>query len=199
MGTLEERIKHLVTFLESKKNVVLFIDEIATIFHRGNHSNDSFSNIAEQLKPYIGNWTVIGGTTPRDLGLIPDLDTAFGRRFNKIMLLPPTSRECVMMLQSFMGSVNFKRVYPNFSLPPKVLEVIFFLTDLTINKLNPAAEAQPSVAIQFLDEFAQKNSQLTITTDHSVIAKAIATSFKEKYGLVPQELEEKIVEFINSE
>ncbi len=152
VGGLEKKIRRLVAFLKSNENVILFIDEIHVAFQSGNHSGNSAANVAELLKPHIEeNVTIIGGTTPRDLKKIGNLDTAFCRRFEMVHLSALTNSECVTTLKGFMESEKFKRTYPNFYLDEKLLSAIVVMTNLTI---KTDGEVQPSVAIKCLERIA---------------------------------------------
>ncbi|KAH3673711.1 hypothetical protein WICPIJ_009693 [Wickerhamomyces pijperi] len=95
-GDFEERLKGVLKEIEdSKILIVLFIDEIHMLMGNG---KDDAANI---LKPALsrGNLKVIGATTNSEYRQIVEKDGAFERRFQKIDVREPTTRETVAILR----------------------------------------------------------------------------------------------------
>ena len=95
-GDFEERLKGVLKEIEqSKVLIILFIDEIHMLMGNG---KDDAANI---LKPALsrGNLKVIGATTNNEYRQIVEKDGAFERRFQKIDVKEPTTRETVAILR----------------------------------------------------------------------------------------------------
>ncbi len=93
-GDFEERLKRVLSELNSRDNVILFIDEIHTIVGAGAVSGGSMdaSNI---LKPALalGKMRCIGSTTFEEYRKHFDRDRALSRRFQKIDITEPSIEE----------------------------------------------------------------------------------------------------------
>ncbi len=99
-GDFEKRLKDVINALRSKKNAILFIDEIHTIVGAGATSGGAMdaSNI---LKPALalGELRCIGATTFEEYKNHFEKDRALSRRFEKIELPEPTARESFLILK----------------------------------------------------------------------------------------------------
>ena len=98
-GDFEERLKAVISELESNKEAVLFIDEIHTVVGAGATSGGSLdaSNI---LKPALANGGLrcIGSTTYKEFRNYFEKDRALVRRFQKIDVPEPSESEAVQIL-----------------------------------------------------------------------------------------------------
>ncbi|SCW01088.1 LAFE_0D04808g1_1 [Lachancea fermentati] len=95
-GDFEERLKGVLKEIEESKTlIVLFIDEIHMLMGNG---KDDAANI---LKPALsrGHLKVIGATTNNEYRAIVEKDGAFERRFQKIDVQEPTTRQTVAILR----------------------------------------------------------------------------------------------------
>jgi ATP-dependent Clp protease ATP-binding subunit ClpA len=99
-GDFEQRLKGVISELQKRKNVILFIDEIHTIVGAGATSSGSMdaSNI---LKPVLANGEIrcIGSTTYEEYKNHFEKDRALSRRFEKIEVSEPTIEESVKILK----------------------------------------------------------------------------------------------------
>jgi ATP-dependent Clp protease ATP-binding subunit ClpA len=99
-GDFEQRLKGILTALKSKKDAILFIDEIHTIVGAGATSSGSMdaSNI---LKPVLatGEIRCIGSTTYEEYKNHFEKDRALSRRFEKIEVAEPTVAETYKILK----------------------------------------------------------------------------------------------------
>ena len=86
-GQLEERATKLIKEIKANKNIILFIDEIHTIFSNKVGSTSS-SNLNNFLKPYLssGEVQVIGITTYDEYRSSIGKDKALARRFQNITI-----------------------------------------------------------------------------------------------------------------
>ncbi|NNK02132.1 MAG: AAA domain-containing protein, partial [Desulfatitalea sp.] len=99
-GDFEQRLKGVISELQKRKDVVLFIDEIHTIVGAGATSSGSMdaSNI---LKPVLANGEIrcIGSTTYEEYKNHFEKDRALSRRFEKIEIAEPSIDESVKILK----------------------------------------------------------------------------------------------------
>jgi ATP-dependent Clp protease ATP-binding subunit ClpC len=98
-GQFEERMKSVLAELEKSPDVIIFIDELHTIIGAGGASGSlDASNI---FKPALarGEIQVIGATTLDEYRKYIEKDGALERRFQKIMVEPPTEEETIQILR----------------------------------------------------------------------------------------------------
>ncbi len=93
-GDFEERLKAVITKLQEKEHVILFIDEIHTIVGAGAVSGGSV-DAANILKPVLasGHVRCIGATTYEEYKNLFEKDRALSRRFQKIDIPEPSAEE----------------------------------------------------------------------------------------------------------
>jgi ATP-dependent Clp protease ATP-binding subunit ClpC len=98
-GQFEERLKGLMHELESARDVILFIDELHTIVGAGSASGSL--DAANMFKPALsrGEIQVIGATTLDEYRRYVEKDGALERRFQKVMVSPPTIDDCLGILE----------------------------------------------------------------------------------------------------
>lgn len=107
-GQFEERIKAIMTELEKSRDVILFIDEIHTIVGAGGATGSlDASNI---FKPALarGELQCIGASTLDEYRQYIEKDGALDRRFQKVLIEPPSADEAKMIL------MNIKEKYEDF-------------------------------------------------------------------------------------
>ena len=98
-GQFEERIKAVMNEVRRAKNVILFVDELHTIVGAG--GAEGAIDAANVLKPALsrGEIQVIGATTLDEYRKHIEKDGALERRFQTIMVDPPTKRETLDILR----------------------------------------------------------------------------------------------------
>jgi len=99
-GQFEERMKAIMNELEKNRDVILFIDEIHTIVGAGGASGSlDASNI---FKPALsrGELQCIGASTLDEYRMYIEKDGALDRRFQKVMVEPPTVDETIQILNN---------------------------------------------------------------------------------------------------
>ena len=99
-GQFEERMKAIMNELEKSSDVILFIDEIHTIVGAGGATGSlDASNI---FKPALarGELQVIGSSTLDEYRQYIEKDGALDRRFQKVMIDPPTAEETIHILEN---------------------------------------------------------------------------------------------------
>lgn len=99
-GQFEERMKAIMNELEKNRDVILFIDEIHTIVGAGGASGSlDASNI---FKPALarGELQCIGASTLDEYRMYIEKDGALDRRFQKVMVDPPSIEETIQILNN---------------------------------------------------------------------------------------------------
>lgn len=98
-GMFEENIKTVINYAKENTDVILFIDELHMIMGAGKTS-DSNVDAANLIKPYIarGDIKLIGATTLKEYRII-EKDEALGRRFQPIIVDPPTNADAKVIMQ----------------------------------------------------------------------------------------------------
>jgi ATP-dependent Clp protease ATP-binding subunit ClpC len=107
-GQFEERIKAIMNELEKSRDVILFIDEIHTIVGAGGATGSlDASNI---FKPALarGELQCIGASTLDEYRQYIEKDGALDRRFQKVLVEPPSAEEAIHILH------NIKTKYEEF-------------------------------------------------------------------------------------
>ncbi|MBK9686941.1 MAG: ATP-dependent Clp protease ATP-binding subunit [Saprospiraceae bacterium] len=107
-GQFEERMKAIMNELEKAKDVILFIDEIHTIVGAGGATGSlDASNI---FKPALarGELQCIGASTLDEYRQYIEKDGALDRRFQKVMIEPPSVDDTIHILH------NIKSKYEEF-------------------------------------------------------------------------------------
>ena len=101
-GMAEERFKLLIEYLEKHENVILFIDEIHMAIGAGEVSSKGENDMSNALKPFLASSKakVIGATTEEEYDKIISRDSAFKRRFKKVIVKEPKSKEVYPMLKN---------------------------------------------------------------------------------------------------
>jgi len=98
-GQFEERIKAVMTEVRRVKNVILFIDELHTLVGAG--GAEGAIDASNVLKPALSRGEVqcIGATTLDEYRKFIEKDGALERRFQTIMVNPPSKAEAVEILK----------------------------------------------------------------------------------------------------
>ena len=108
-GEFEKRICDIVNYvvkfnsIKLNKKVVLFIDEIHTIYKAG--SSEGGINAANMLKPYLANGEImiIGATTPEEYETTIKLDGALTRRLSPIYIGELSKENVLAIASNFAG------------------------------------------------------------------------------------------------
>ena len=134
-GEFEEKINNLISEVIRCKNIILFIDEIHTIVKTG--SSEAGIDAANILKPYLArnDLKVIGATTTSEYNEYLKKDSAFLRRFAKIMINEPTNADMIKIMN------KVKLVYEdyyNLKISKKViLSLVKYCDEYLPNSSNP--------------------------------------------------------------
>ena len=98
-GQFEERIKAVMNEVRRAKNTILFIDELHTLVGAG--GAEGAIDASNVLKPALarGEIQCIGATTLDEYRKYIEKDSALERRFQQIMVNPPSKEEAVEILK----------------------------------------------------------------------------------------------------
>ncbi len=105
-GEFEERLTKIIQEATTQKEVILFIDEIHTLIGTGKISGGM--DAAQILKPALsrGDLRCIGATTIAEYRRHIESDSAFERRFEKVILEEPSRDECIEILKGIRGKLE---------------------------------------------------------------------------------------------
>jgi ATP-dependent Clp protease ATP-binding subunit ClpC len=160
-GQFEERMKAIMTELEKNRDVILFIDEIHTIVGAGGATGSlDASNI---FKPALarGELQCIGASTLDEYRQYIEKDGALDRRFQKVIVDPPSPEETIMILN------NIRPKYEEFHNVAYSEEAISACVTLSNRYITD--RFLPDKAIDILDEVGARVHLKNITVPKEVI------------------------------
>lgn len=103
-GQFEERIKAVIDEVRNSKKVILFIDELHTIVGAG--GAEGAMDAANIIKPALsrGDLQCVGATTMNEYRKGIEKDAALERRFQPIIVEPPSIDDTIKILQGLRGN-----------------------------------------------------------------------------------------------
>ncbi|MFK7809696.1 MAG: Clp protease N-terminal domain-containing protein, partial [Saprospiraceae bacterium] len=143
-GQFEERMKAIMNELEKSRDVILFIDEIHTIVGAGGATGSlDASNI---FKPALarGELQCIGASTLDEYRQHIEKDGALDRRFQKVIVDPPSAEEAVNILKNIR---NKYEDFHNVTYSDEAIQACVMFSDRYISD-----RFLPDKAIDVLDE-----------------------------------------------
>ena len=147
-GQFEERIKAVMDEVKKLGNILLFIDEIHTIVGAG--AAEGAIDASNILKPALsrGEIQCIGATTLDEYRKHIEKDAALERRFQKILVAPPSNDEAIQILGGLKKKYeeHHKCIYTDEAVKEAVI-----LSDRYI-----AGRFLPDKAIDLMDEAGAK-------------------------------------------
>ena len=192
-GQFEERMKAIMTELEKSRDVILFIDEIHTIVGAGGATGSlDASNI---FKPALarGELQCIGASTLDEYRQHIEKDGALDRRFQKVLVNPPSPEEAVHILN------NIKSKYEDFhhvEYSDDAIEACVKFSDRYITD-----RFLPDKAIDVLDEVGARTHLKNIVVPKSIeeIEEQIEGVKVEKNNAVKDQQYEKAADLRDQE
>ncbi len=102
-GQFEERLKAVMNEISANRNVVLFIDELHTLVGAG--AAEGAIDASNMLKPALarGELQCIGASTLNEYRKYVEKDGALERRFQPVVVDPPTVDETIAILAGLRG------------------------------------------------------------------------------------------------
>ena len=103
-GSMEEKLKNAIKEITTRKNIIVFIDEIHMLAQAGSHKDEI--GPADILKPYLarGEMQTIGATTTDEYRMFIEKDKALERRFQPITVDEPTPEDTIKILKGIRDS-----------------------------------------------------------------------------------------------
>lgn len=134
-GMAEERFKLLVDYLNTHDNVILFIDEIHMVIGAGATSGNDAGNMSNALKPFLASKKakVIGATTEKEFEKHFSTDEAFKRRFEKVIVKEPKSKEVYDMLKN---SIKAHEAHHNVKIEKEMVEYAVLISSCFNNNTH---------------------------------------------------------------
>ncbi|SIO54157.1 ATP-dependent Clp protease ATP-binding subunit [Chitinophaga niabensis] len=160
-GQFEERMKAIMNELEKNRDVILFIDEIHTIVGAGGASGSlDASNI---FKPALarGELQCIGASTLDEYRMYIEKDGALDRRFQKVMVDPPSVEETVLILNNIKQRYE---EYHNVSYTDDAIDACVKLSDRYMTD-----RLLPDKAIDVLDEVGARVHLKNINVPQNIL------------------------------
>ena len=197
-GDFEERLKAVISELESTPGAILFIDEIHTVIGAGATSGGSMdaSNI---LKPSLQNGLLrcIGSTTYKEYRNYFEKDRALVRRFQKIDVHEPSNEDTVKILrglkpyfeehhkvrytaEAIRTAVELSARYINDrKLPDKAIDVIDEVG--ASRMLLPVHKRRKTVTVKDVEDVVAKIARIppkSVSTDDRAVLQNLARDVK---------------------
>lgn len=200
-GDVESKILDMISEIEQRGNIILFIDEIHTILGAGSTSNNPL-DIGNILKPALARGALhcIGATTVDEYRKHFDEDPALQRRFQPVNVDELSEEDTVTVLK------NLKRVYESYhgvKITNSAIKAAVklskryitdrYLPDKAIDIIDEACAKNRIQRIQISVEFKQKLEQLKDIVEKKNLAlknqnMEEAASFLDKEKLIIKEL-----------
>lgn len=177
-GQFEERMKQLISELQARKNIILFIDEIHQLVGAG--SAEGSMDAGNILKPALarGELQVVGATTLKEYRQI-EKDAALERRFQPVHVLEPTVDEAIEILKGIQSKYEeFHQV----SFPEETIKACVQLSHRYIQD-----RFLPDKAIDLMDEAGSKLNLVSDYTNKNDAESRLAEIAKEKEEALKQE------------
>ncbi|MBI3039837.1 ATP-dependent Clp protease ATP-binding subunit ClpA [bacterium] len=148
-GDFESRLKATMKSLQKIPKVVLFIDEIHTLVGAGSTSGGAM-DAANILKPLLnsGTFRCIGATTHEEYKNFFQKDRALSRRFQKIDLQEPSTKEAIRILKGLKASYE---EFHGVKFTSKAIKAAVELASKFVNE-----KFLPDKAIDLIDEAGAK-------------------------------------------
>lgn len=98
-GAMEQKLKDAIDTIISSGNIIVFIDELHTLAEAGGDKGEI--SPADMLKPYLarGELQTVGATTTDEYRKFIEKDKALERRFQPVMVNPPTVEQTILILK----------------------------------------------------------------------------------------------------
>jgi ATP-dependent Clp protease ATP-binding subunit ClpE len=153
-GQFEERMKQVISELQERKNIILFIDEIHLLVGAG--SAEGSMDASNILKPALarGELQVVGATTLKEYRQI-EKDSALERRFQPVHVLEPTVEAAIDILK------GIQKKYEDYHEVVYSDEAILACVQLSQRYIQD--RFLPDKAIDLLDE---AGSKLNLVSDY---------------------------------
>lgn len=147
-GSMEEKLKDVIETIIQDKNIIVFIDEIHTLAQVGSEKGET--SPSDMLKPYLarGEMQTIGATTTDEYRKFIEKDKALERRFQPILVSPPSVEDTILILKGLKDSYE---AFHKIKITDEAIEQAAILSDRYIMD-----RSLPDKAIDLIDEACSK-------------------------------------------
>jgi len=184
-GQFEERLKAVINEISKNQDIIVFIDELHTIIGAG--AAEGAIDASNMLKPALarGELQCIGASTLEDYRRYIEKNGALERRFQPIIVSPPTVQETINILQGLRKRYedHHRISYTDESLEAAVRLSNRYITDRFL----------PDKAIDVIDEAGAKVKLSTVVKDDELAAletELKATKLKKEKMVSEQKFEQ---------
>jgi ATP-dependent Clp protease ATP-binding subunit ClpC len=188
-GQFEERMKAIIEELRKNKDIIIFIDELHTIVGAGGSSGSL--DASNMFKPALarGEIQCVGATTLDEYRTNIEKDGALERRFQKIIIDPPTAEETLSILKNVREKYE---EHHNVEYTDDALLNCVKLTERYITDRN-----FPDKALDALDEAGSRAQLVQVKVPDSLLKleENLENVVKEKKGSVAKQDYEAAAKF----
>lgn len=192
-GQFEERMKSILEELRKNKDIIVFIDELHTIVGAGGSSGSL--DASNMFKPALarGEIQCVGATTLDEYRTNIEKDGALERRFQKIIINPPSAEETLQILRNVKDKYE---EHHNVEYTEDALENCVKLTERYITDRN-----FPDKALDALDEAGSRAQLVQVKVPDSLLKleKNLEAVTRDKKKSVQQQDYEAAAKFRDSE
>ncbi|HEC69434.1 MAG TPA: ATP-dependent Clp protease ATP-binding subunit [Candidatus Omnitrophica bacterium] len=192
-GQFEERIKAVMEEIKRSKDVIMFIDELHTLVGAG--AAEGAIDASNILKPALsrGEIQCIGATTLDEYRKHIEKDAALERRFQPIIVEPPTVEETIEILK---GLRDRYEAHHRVKFTDEALEAAAKLSDRYIS-----GRFLPDKAVDLIDEAGSRARLQVLTTPPQIkeIERKLQDITKEKEAFIRQQDFEKAAKLRDQE
>ncbi len=192
-GQFEERLKQIMAEIRENPDVILFIDELHTIVGAG--GAEGAIDASNMLKPALsrGEIQCVGATTMDEYRKFIEKDGALERRFQPVMVNPPSEEETIDIL---FGLKDKYESHHKVKFDDDAIRAAVYLSNRYIS-----GRALPDKAIDIIDEAGSRArlSMAVVPPDLREIEKRIEEVIAEKESAIQAQEFEKAAGFRDEE
>jgi ATP-dependent Clp protease ATP-binding subunit ClpC len=192
-GQFEERLKAVMNEIRESDNVIIFIDELHTIVGAG--GAEGAIDASNMLKPALarGELQCIGATTLDEYRKYIEKDGALERRFQPIMVEPPTADETIQIIRGLRDKYE---AHHGVKITDEAIEQATHLSERYLSD-----RFLPDKAIDVIDEAGSRArlSVSAIPTEIRDLEKELEHVTKEKETAIQAQEFEKAAQYRDTE
>ncbi|MDZ4805183.1 MAG: ATP-dependent Clp protease ATP-binding subunit [Candidatus Eisenbacteria bacterium] len=192
-GQFEERLKAVMNEIRESKDTIIFIDELHTIVGAG--GAEGAIDASNMLKPALarGELQCIGATTLDEFRKYIEKDGALERRFQPIMVEPPSPDEAILIIRGLRDKYE---AHHGVKFTDEAIVAAVKLSDRYMS-----SRFLPDKAIDVLDESGARSrlSMSVVPPDLRAMEKKIEELAKEKESAIQAQEFEKAASFRDKE
>jgi ATP-dependent Clp protease ATP-binding subunit ClpC len=192
-GQFEERLKAVMNEIRDSKDTIIFIDELHTIVGAG--GAEGAIDAANMLKPALarGELQCIGATTLDEYRKYIEKDGALERRFQPIMVDPPTAEQTIQIIRGLRDKYE---AHHKVHFTPEAIDAAVRLSERYISD-----RFLPDKAIDVIDEAGSRArlSATAIPSEVRELEERLEEAVKEKEAAIFQQEYEKAAKYRDRE